>query len=120
MPDDPQAHALEAAAKAHHDHRQRLRRDGIFFTWGELMQSTRDELIEAQRAAIAAYEHAMWSDRMEDAPRDGQCLLLCADRWQTSGCWNRHRQAWCNNGPGYPPYGRDEQPTYWRPAPPLP
>ncbi len=59
-------------------------------------------------------------DKDNPAPRDGTVMLFVNDDWITTGYWNKYRNDWCENGPHYPPYPPDEQPTHYMPLPEPP
>lgn len=78
-------------------------------------------VVDGLRAAIAAYEEALWSDDMDAAPKDGTVVGLCRFD-EVGGC--------VFQGEGY--YLDDEwlllrikslqsvEPTHWAPRSPLP
>ena len=85
---------------------------------------------DVARAAIAAYEAALWKD-IESAPKDGTVVLLAgpwvmrpARMWRDIGCWSAElgwlacdddgEQRRSDDGCELPP------PRYWRPLPAPP
>jgi len=47
------------------------------------------------------------------APKTGQPFIARSGSWMTVCAWNKHRNEWCPDAPGYAPYPRDEQPEEW-------
>ena len=76
------------------------------------------------RAAIAAYEAALWRP-IEEAPdewKDGRGLLAMAYDWpdQIAVTWNAQRRAWCLLGLSSIDLGDWGEPDFLRPLPAVP
>jgi hypothetical protein len=72
------------------------------------------------RAALAAYEAALWCDDMAMAPRDGTPLLMVEflpPHWVIVAWWVVGLKGWRSQGRAL---GADEDFTGWRHLPSLP
>ena len=87
-------------------------------------------LLPAMRAAITAYEQALWQP-IEEAQKDGPVLLFGRQSYPAEGCgvrydgelvfsgyWDSIDEDWCSTGSSWT--GPFFEPTHYRPLPPPP
>lgn len=115
--------AIEEACRAFHT---RLRPSLAGYHPSEVYRSEDAEFVDAIRAAIAAYEAALWQP-IDSAPKDGKILVASPlfegttfiARYDDDRYANKPRPYWSFVGQKTTT-SRAGQPTHWRPLPPPP